>query len=226
MNAKYYVCKKIRMMKRIAIACCCLMVVSLQSIAQHRPPRVSTYSDEDVDEGKGFKKDHIFIGGSLNLGFSSYVFNVGGAPEIGYSFNKWIDAGVLINVNYTSERADPYYNDDTRTRVFNYGAGAFAKFYPLPFLFVIAEPEYNWVTYSAKYIPTGESSSYQTQAPSLLLGIGYGQRFIGHSSYYIAIMFDAASNPNSPYRDYYNNTAIPVIKAGFDFYLHSKRRGY
>jgi hypothetical protein len=210
-------------MKKIAIACL-LFVASHEVMAQHRPPRVNTYSDEDPDAEKGFKKSHIFIGGSLNVGFSGYDFSVGGAPEIGYSFNKWFDAGVLVNVNYTSERADPYYNGNIRTRVFNYGTGAFARFYPLPFLFVIAEPEYNWTTYNYKNMTTGENLASTTQqASSLLLGIGYGQRFVGHSNFYIAIMFDALSNPGSPYRDPYNYAALPVIKAGFDFYLHSKR---
>ncbi len=228
MNATYYFCKKSRMMKRIAIACFCLMIISMEGMAQyHRAPRVNTYSDEDVSEGKGFKKDHIFIGGTLNLGFSGYVFNVGGAPEIGYSFNKWFDVGLLANINYTSERADPegYYNDNTRTRIYNYGVGAFGRFYPLPFLFVQVEPEYNWTKYTQKDFNNGalEIPSYNTQATSLLLGIGYGQRFVGHSSFYIAIMFDALTNYGSPYRDPYSGAALPVLKAGFDFYLHPKR---
>ncbi|HLK30550.1 MAG TPA: hypothetical protein VKT28_18355 [Puia sp.] len=211
-------------MKRLAIICSCLLIISMEGMAQHRPPRVNTYSDEDVDEGPGFKKNHIFIGGSLNLGFSGNVFNVGAAPEIGYSFNRWVDVGALVNFNYTSERADPtgYYNPDVRTRIYNYGVGAFARFYPLPFLFLIAEPEYNWTSVTETQMPNGGSYRYNQQASSFLLGVGYGQRFVGHSGFYIAIMFDALSNPGSPYRDY-NNAAIPVLKAGFDFYLHSKK---
>lgn len=225
MSAKYYVCKKM-VMKKFVIACCCLVIFSANSWAQHRPPQINTYSDEGVDEGKGFKKDHLFIGGSLNLGFSGYVFNVGGAPEVGYSFNKWFDAGVLVNFNYTSERADPDYNGNIRTRYYNYGVGAFGRFYPLPFLFLQAEPEYNWTNYTYKNFNNNTSGSLPSQqASSLLLGVGYGQRFVGHSSFYIAIMFDALSNYGSPYRDY-NNAPLPVIKAGFDFYLHPKRGSY
>jgi hypothetical protein len=216
------------MMKRIAIACL-LFVAVHNGMAQHRPPPVNTYSDEDADEGRGFKKDHIFIGGTINLGFSGYDFNIGGAPEIGYSFNRWFDAGVLINLNYASERPDPnfVYNANTRQRSFNYGAGLFGRFYPLPFLFVVAEPEFNFINYSITPFNGGsaeQTTTYQTQAPSLLLGIGYGRRFIGHSSFYLALMFDALSNSNSPYRDSYTNAALPVIKAGFDIYLHPKRQ--
>ncbi|HVM87099.1 MAG TPA: hypothetical protein VMT76_02850 [Puia sp.] len=213
------------MMKKMVISSLLLFMFSMVGIAQHNPPRVNTYSDEGADEGSGgFRRDHIFIGGSLNLGFSNYVFNVGGAPEIGYSFNKWVDAGALININYTSERADPYYNGNVRTRILNYGVGAFGRFYPLPFLFLQAEPEYNWTRYTQKDVTSNISyGPLNEQAASLLLGIGYGQRFVGHSSFYIALMFDALSNYGSPYRDL-NNVAVPVLKAGFDFYLHPKRR--
>ncbi|MBS1947627.1 MAG: hypothetical protein JST47_07645 [Bacteroidetes bacterium] len=213
------------MKKRFAFAFSLALIFSMTVSAQHTPPQVNTYSDEAGDEGRGFKKDHLFIGGSLNLGFSSYVFNVGGAPEVGYSFNKWLDGGMLININYTSERADPYYNNNTRTRVFNYGIGAFGRFYPLPFLFLQAEPEYNWTRYTQRYMGSpqqGYPSTHQ-QAASLLLGIGYGQRMVGQSSFYIALMFDALSNYGSPYRDL-NNVAVPVLKAGFDFYLRPRRR--
>ncbi len=209
-------------MKKTVIAVFGLLLMTLSGMAQHEPPQVNTYSDEGPDEGRGFKNDHIFIGGSLNLGFSNYVFNIGGAPEVGYSFNKWFDAGVLLNINYTSERADYYYNNNTRTRYFNYGIGAFGRFYPLPFLFLQAEPEYNWTSVNQKQVGTGSTFSYTQQASSFLLGIGYGQRLIGHSNFYIALMFDALSNPGSPYRDY-NNVALPVLKAGFDFYLHPRR---
>ena len=190
---------------------------------QHMPNRTYTYSDQGMEPG--FKKENLFVGGSLSLGFSNYTFNVGVSPEIGYSLNKWLDAGLLVNLNYSSERADPelIYNYDTRYRTFNYGAGAFARFYPLPFLFITAQPEFNLIDYTATEMYTGGVSySANTSATSLLLGIGYGQRIVGHGSFYIALMFDALDNQYSPYRDS-NGAAIPVIRAGFDFYLHPSR---
>lgn len=189
---------------------------------QHMPNRVNTYTDEG--SGTGFKKENIFLGGSLGLGFGSYDFNVGLSPEIGYSLNKWLDAGVLVNFNYNSIRADPgfVYNDNVRSRNFNYGGGAFVRAYPLPFLFLTAQPEYNWLSSNQKDMSSGESFTYKANAPSLLLGVGYGQRVVGEGSFYIALMFDAISNVNSPYNDVYGHP-LPVIRAGFDFYLHGKR---
>jgi hypothetical protein len=208
-------------MKKIIIAAC-FFIVALQGKAQHNPNRINTYTDEG-NGGTGFRKENLFIGGSLNLGFSSYSFNAGAAPEIGYSLNKWVDVGMLVNINYASERADPYYNGDIRTRSLNYGIGTFGRFYPLPFLFVQAEPEYNWTNYNFKDVSSGASETDRLQAASLLLGIGYGQRIVGRNNFYIAVMFDALQNYGSPYRDG-NNAVVPVIKAGFDIYLHPGRQ--
>ncbi len=49
--------------------------------------------EEEEEQKGGWKKDHLFIGTSLNLGFSN-GFIIGLNPEIGYSINKFIDAGI------------------------------------------------------------------------------------------------------------------------------------
>ena len=182
------------------------------------------YTD-DQTYGDGFKKEHVFIGGNVGLGFDSYSFNAGISPEIGYSVASWLDAGVLVNLNYTSVRADPYYNDNYRQRSFNYGTGVFLRAYPLPFLFFQVSPEYNWIKYTVTNFNASPHLSYSAtaNAPSLLLGIGYGQRMVGRNNMHLALMIDVLDNPQSPYRDN-NNRMIPVLKAGFDFYLHPKRK--
>jgi len=68
---------------------------------------------------------------------------------------------------------------------------------------------------------SGETASVTTQAASFLAGIGYSQRIIGRNNFYIAVMFDLLSNQYSPYRDY-TGAALPVVKVGFDFYLHPR----
>jgi hypothetical protein len=210
------------MIRKVVIAICLGMTVWTGFAQQHMPNRVNTYSDEGP--GTGFRKENLFLGGSLGLGFGSYDFNVGVSPEIGYSLNRWLDAGVLVNFNYNSIRADPgyVYNNNTRYRNFNYGGGVFARAYPLPFLFFTVQPEFNWISSNQKNMTDGSTYTYNANAPSLLLGIGYGQRVVGQGSFYIALMFDAISNVNSPYNDI-NGHPLPVIRAGFDFYLHHSR---
>src|ERR1700733_8393760 len=158
------------MIKKVVIAAFSLAIALGGYAQRHLPDRPNTYSDEEPPTG--FKKENLFLGGSLSVGFSGYDFNIGGSPEIGYSLNRFLDAGLVVNLNYSSERADPnyYYNLDTRYRAFNYGAGVFGRFYPLPFLFIQAQPEYNWINYNYKY-SDGSTTSFTTNAPSFLLGI-------------------------------------------------------
>lgn len=215
------------MVKRIFVAVMLLGAVSTAMAQEHynRPSRQEreTYTDDET-YGHGFQREHLFIGGNIGLGYDTYSFNAGLSPEIGYSIASWLDLGALVNLNYTSIRADQYYNNNIRQRSFNYGIGGFARVYPLPFLFLQAGPEYNWIHYTLTNFNTSphQSESLTTSAPSLLVGIGYGQRMVGKSTMHLALMVDLLNNPQSPYRDG-NGALIPVLKAGFDIYFHPKR---
>jgi hypothetical protein len=201
-------------------------MIGLGSFAQmHMAPRVNTYSDDG--DGNGFLKQNLFLGGSLGLGFGTDQFSVGVNPEIGYSLYRWLDAGVVVNFNYNSISADPTYtfNNDEALKQFVYGGGVFARAFVLPFLFLTAQPEVNWISTTATYEGTGAPAAFKsnTSAGSLLLGAGYSRRIIGQSSFYFALMFDVAGSPNSPYNDIYGHPE-PVIRAGFDIYLHGHNR--
>ncbi|MEO5591288.1 MAG: autotransporter outer membrane beta-barrel domain-containing protein [Chitinophagaceae bacterium] len=215
------------MLKRILIAAL-LFTACFEASAQryYREGERERQQDQTDEQtyGDGFKREHLFIGGNLGLGYDSYSFNAGISPEIGYSLSRWLDAGALINLNYTSVRADPYYNNNIRQRSFNYGVGAFARIYPLPFLFLQAGPEYNWVHYTLTDVNSSphQSESFNTNAASMLVGIGYGQRMVGRSNMHIALMIDLLNSPQSPYRDG-NGSLIPVLKAGFDIYFHPRK---
>jgi hypothetical protein len=169
---------------------------------------------QDKDEKQGcFRKDHVYIGSSLNLGFSSGIFQVGANPEIGYSIAKWLDAGVSTNINYSSYRYTIYSD-----QIFNYGVGGVVRIWPARFMFLSAIPEYNWVNVNRKFVNNSPSIKDNYNAGSLLLGAGYGSRVVGRMYSYFALMFDALSNENSPYRDA-QNRAVPIVRAGFAFYL-------
>jgi hypothetical protein len=197
-------------------------MVALAGMAQeHMPNRTYTYSDEGPSTG--FSKENLFLGGSLGLGFGSYNFDIGVNPEIGYTLNRWLDVGAVVNFNYSSIKADPsgFYNPDIGSKQYTYGGGVFGRAYVLPFLFLTAQPEFNWTSVTQNDQYAGVNYKYNANAPSLLLGIGYGRRVVGQSGFYIALLFDAISNVNSPYNDVYGHP-LPVIRAGFDFYLHKR----
>ncbi len=211
---KYLIMKKIALF--ISFAC-----ISSVLLAQyHNMPPI--YNDqENLPPQNGFKKENLYTGGSLALGFGSYSFNVGGTPEIGYSLTPWLDAGIAVNLNYTSVRADPYYNNNTRQRRFNYGGGPYVRVYPLNQFFIQGQFEHNWIDYTLTDMGSGLGSKYGTQSNSFLAGIGYAQRIIGQSNFYTVIMMDLLTDPSSPYRDVYSNVALPVFRAGFNFYINT-----
>ena len=92
--------------------------------------------ENDITEEKtsGFNPNHLFIGSSLMLGFSSGSFSVGANPEIGYSLTNWLDAGLGFNINYYSISGE--YNYGVQQNSFNYGGGPFMRVYPIPFLVI------------------------------------------------------------------------------------------
>lgn len=187
----------------------------------------SVQPDDVSDESKkGFKKENIFIGGGITLGFSSNTFQIGATPDVGYSIAQWLDAGLGFNLNYAAQKADPdyYYNANTRYHSFNYGGGPFVRLFPVRFLFLQAQLEENWIKLNTKDYNTNSMYEDTRQSTSLIAAIGYGQRIIGQSSFYTMLGLDLMRDPNSPYRDSYNNSAIPIIRAGFDFYLRPSRR--
>ncbi len=91
--------------------------------------------------------------------------------------------------------------------------------YPVNFLFAQGQIEQNWIKFKDKDLQSGLSYNTTVNATSFLAGIGYAQRVVGRSSFYTALLFDLMNDEYSPYRDGYNNM-IPIIRAGFNVYLH------
>ena len=146
---------------------------------------VNLFAQKENNATSGFKKENVFIGGSLNVGFATGALSLGATPEIGYSINQFLDAGIAFNINYNSQKYDANYdyNWDGRITGFNYGAGAFFRVYPINNFFIQGQFENNWITYKQTDFLQSLSSKFTVNAPSILAGIGYGQRQIGHGNY-------------------------------------------
>ncbi len=178
--------------------------------------------NNDYGELKGgFRQENIFIGGGASLGGGFGQFSFGLSPEIGYSIAKWLDAGIGLNIIYTSVAANTFYNPtSTKLRQWNYGGGPFVRVYPINFLFVQGQFEENWTKVTVK---DGNITYRQTvNASSLIAGIGYTQREVGMGSYYIMVGLDLLKNPYSPYvgeNDAGQLVANPIVRVGFNFYL-------
>lgn len=171
------------------------------------------FAQQEEEEKGGWKPDHLFIGSGLNLGFSN-GFIIGLNPEIGYSINRFIDAGIATNLTYVTQRSQVA---NTSGRYLALGAGPFVRIWPARMIFVGGQFEYNAITY--KEVTNGATVyKEKANAGSLLVGLGYGTRVIGQSQFYTSIMIDALNDINSPYRDQFGRV-LPVFRTGFLFYL-------
>jgi hypothetical protein len=134
---------------------------------------VSQAQNNKDDESKGFQKERLFTGGSVNVGFSNYQTILGVTPQFGYNVTDWLDAGITFNFNYSSIRDYNIPRDKLRQTV--YGPGAFVRLFPVRFLFASAQYEYNMI--NLKYIPAPNSGysgdKYSLNANSFLVGGGF-----------------------------------------------------
>lgn len=165
------------------------------------------------------KKSNFFTGGSVSFGLSSYSFNAGLHPHFGYTITNWLDAAVVTNFEYNTQR-DQYDNKYHNT---TFGAGVFTRIYPVRFAFLQIQPEYNFI--NSKFLQNGGPSiKTKLNAPSLLLGIGYSpSRYTRNTFSYFTLMIDVLKNVNSPYVDGYGNM-VPIIRAGYNIGLFNKKR--
>ena len=181
---------------------------------------VAQREDEDT-HNPGLPPNRVYVGSGVGLGFTSGSFNIGLNPEIGYTAAQWIDLGMAFNLNYYSLSGD--YNYGVHQTSFNYGGGPVIRIYPVRFLFVQGQYEYNRVDYTLKDQVNGGSTKYTVTSSSILAGIGYAQRIVGQVNFYTVLLLDLNNDANSPYTDSYGSP-YPFLRAGFNFYLGSNRK--
>ncbi len=191
----------------------------------------------ESDEKKGFKMENLFTGGGIQLSFSGSTFIAGASPVLGYSINKWLDAGVVVNFTYYSNRhityyspgTGLYYSSDDKLRQTLFGPGAFVKVYPVKFLFLQAQGEINFISQKIIYADNFPTEKTKYNVPSLLVGAGYcnGRQGVGDLFYYISLLVDVAKDKNSPYVEQISNgkvNILPIIRAGLQIPLFQGKR--
>ncbi len=200
------------MMKKLLLICFSTFLVLSVSYAQ-------TTKEEDDDEEKkgGFKKENLFVGGNVGLGFGSGSFSFGIGPYFGYSINKYIDVAAALNYNYISQRSD---FTTLKVRQSIIGPSAFVRLYPVKFLFAHAQYEYNFIKQKQIYGNGIPDIIFKDEAPSVLIGPGFasGRDADNKTFYYISVLFDVLKRENSPYTDNLGRIN-PIFRAGFNVAL-------
>ena len=182
-------------------------------------------SNDDEEKKSFFKKENLFTGGSVGVGFGQGTFSLGLGPYFGYSLNKYIDVAASFNYNYVSQR-DP--NSTLKVRQSILGPGAFVRLFPINGLFAQAQYEYNFVQLKAIYgVPGYPNQIEKYKVQSTLIGGGYasGRDGVGSPYYFFSVLFDVANNELSPYRDNFGRKN-PIIRTGVNIPLfQGKSRG-
>ena len=194
---------------RFIMLAACSLLLSAGCFAQDKSEKKNNYDPENW-----------FTGGSVSLGLGNGSFNVGLHPHYGYTVAKWIDFAGVVNFEYQSQRDG--YNNKYRTTV--YGLGAFARIFPVHFLFIQAQPEFNFI--AQKIIPYNSTGNIKANvhAPSVLVGGGYTTSRSDKNSFtYLSILVDVVKDINSPYVDGYGNL-LPIIRAGINIGLNRGRK--
>jgi hypothetical protein len=162
----------------------------------------------------------ILFGGGLLLGGGNNSFQLGLNPELLKSYNKYIDAGIIANIYYSSFSISPGSNEKIKN--FQLGAGVFARVWPVEQFFIQIQPEYNRTWTSANNYSNGVKASTSYGATSILGGIGYGKHNADGMSYF-SVMIDLLNANQSPYK-IGQTSAQPIIRAGAGFPIFRKKK--
>ena len=196
--------------------------ITLSVFAQEDTTIVLT---DEIEKKRGFQKDRLFTGGGITLSFSNFGTVLGASPVFGYSITKWLDAGLVFNFIYATQRHYNFYSFDDKLKQTVLGPGAFVRVFPVRFLFLQAQGEKNFIRQTL--VPDDSSIPKlrtKVEANSFLVGGGYcqGRQGSGQPFYYVSLLFDIAKDENSPYVEQTQSgkiNALPIIRAGIQIPL-------
>jgi hypothetical protein len=203
-------------MKERLVSIALLLMLTITSFAQ----------EETIDEKEPFfKKENLFTGGTLNIGFGNNSTSLGASPYFGYSLNKFLDVAASVGLNYFTQRDNIVLDDRLRQTIFT--PGAFVRIFPVKFLFAQLHYEKNIINYH--YIPAlgstlaNERQSFRANCWLGGLGVSNGRNFNYQKSYYyFSVLWDLGDDFYSPYKDNLRRN-VPVIRAGYHIALFQKK---
>ncbi|SFD11527.1 hypothetical protein SAMN05518672_101549 [Chitinophaga sp. CF118] len=188
-------------MKRLLL--CFLLVTTVQLVQAQYYKTDTTAAPATPAASKKFDASRLIIGGSLGLSFGDYT-NLNISPLIGYRISQLFAAGININAQYGSERFRDYNNYTTQRNQYTiFGGGIWGRVYPLDFLFIHVQPEYNFVSMKSTDYTNDPKVTVTDHygVPSLLMGAGYSQPVGGRAAFSIMALYDVLQDTRSPYQN-------------------------
>jgi hypothetical protein len=161
----------------------------------------SLQAQEDVpSEKKGFDPGRLFFGGNFGMSFGDFTF-INITPQVGYRFNRYLSAGAglsFIGTGFTT-----YYTNGSKYSKDSYnsaGLNIFGRVYPVPFLFLQAQPEYNYTWGKTKFYNGQSEIKLDGEfVPVLLLGAGAVIPMGRKGSFIAMLQYNVIDNARSVY---------------------------
>jgi len=167
---------------------------------------LSVFAQEENKETK------LFAGGNFGLSFGSYTL-INLNHQVGYRFNRFLGAGLGVNLLYASEKEKDALGNDYRKVVEGItGLNAFVRFYPIQRILIQVQPEENYI-FGKQIFYQPVKESYPIDAiivPSILVGGGLATP-TRNGAMLFTLMYDVLQNPNSPYGK------KPIVNFGYNF---------
>ena len=179
----------------------CLVCLTLGVVAQ----------EEKAEPTKGFDPSRVFFGGNFGMSFGDYTF-INITPQVGYQFNPYLAAGAgigFIGTGYTYRdyNGNKLYKDSYNSA----GINVFGRVFPFRFLFISAQPEFNYTWGKTKfYNGQSEIKLNGEFVPVLLVGAG-AVIPAGRGSFIASLQYNVIQNDRSVYGD------RPFVSFGFNF---------
>lgn len=163
---------------------------------------------QDEDGGKQSK---FFGGGNFGLSLGRYTL-VNLSPQVGYRFNRFLGAGLGMNLVYASQKEKYNGQDYSKTIQGITGLNTFVRFYPIQHFMIQVQPEANYIFgKQIFYQPVKETYKLDAEIiPSLLVGGGLVTP-AGRGAMLFTVMYDVLQDPNSPYGN------RPIVNVGYNF---------
>lgn len=135
-----------------------------------------------------FNVNRLTFGGGLGLQFGDYtVVNV--APQVGYDFNRYLNAGAGFTYTYYKNKENGW--KETNSYL---GFNVYGKVYPIPYVVLSVQPEINRMWRTQEQRATHTKTKEEEFVPVFLVGGG-----LRLGSVTAMIQYDVAQDDNSPY---------------------------
>lgn len=166
----------------------------------------------------GATQSKFFGGGNFGLTLGRYTL-INLNPQVGYRFNRFLGAGLGMNLVYASQKEKYNGQEYSKTVQGITGLNTFVRFYPIQNILIQVQPEANYTFGNTKYYmdqnfqpinPPFKSKLDAEIIPSLLMGGGLATP-AGRGAMLLTVMYDVLQDPNSPYGN------RPIVNIGYNF---------